>query len=123
MPSGECIANIDAVSAALESLKAIYAGESAAPEFLAEPFISPDAALDAMFSTDVVFSIAKTIAMQNGLEAMIASNRPLFLFEQSRASYYAGAAIAIDQEITAQEDFKWVTSKYLGFGEAAGGEA
>ena len=121
MSAGECLANVDAVVLALEGLKAVYEGTSSDATLFQEPFASPDGILDSLLSADVVFSIAKTIAVQNGLEAMIASNRPLFLYAQDRASYYTEAVEDIGREISMQEDFKNVTSKYFAFGEPTDG--
>jgi len=77
----------------------VYAGlEAVDTSFLDAPFPTPSTAMKAVLKEEVMFSSHKSIAYHTGIDEMVATNRPLTIFNKSRAEYYQDALVEVMSE-------------------------
>ena len=113
---GEFITAMEEAATAAETLVSTYEGSASDGGEEDTPCKVPSAMLDELLTGEVMFSVTKSIAVQEGIDFIVAQGRANALYKGDRASYYTEAVSEGSTEITEAEKLRAIMQRFLEYG-------
>jgi hypothetical protein len=113
---GEYLTAMEEMTTYMNNLVSTYNGESSDADTNIEEFTVPSDSLNQVLTSDVVFSVTRTIAMHEGIDFVVSLGRAQQIFNEERSEYYASAIEECTGGTEESDKFKTIMQRYLEYG-------